>query len=61
LTNTVSYSRKNIGKDQPVQMNIHYLATFSDIVDIYNGTENHRMLYWSHCRNEHVQFRFYFT
>jgi len=45
LTNTVSYSRKNIGKDQPVQMNIHYLATFSDIVDIYNGTENHRMLY----------------
>ncbi|BAU00733.1 hypothetical protein VIGAN_10235000, partial [Vigna angularis var. angularis] len=36
---------KNIGKDQPVKMNIHSLAIFSDIVDIHIGTENHRMLY----------------
>jgi len=41
-------------------MNIHTLATFSDIVDIHIGTENHRMPYWSHCRNERVKFRFYF-
>jgi len=52
---------KNIGRDQPVQKNIHSLSTFSDIVDISIGAENHRMPYWSHCRNEQVYILFYIT